>query len=113
MVRLKITFFLPLIMAVVPMLCNCASHKQSIHNGWVELHLKKPGAKVVKIAYSLDQFKPHNTQKIFRSTWVVSIPATEEFRYFYIVDGSVFLPSCPYREKDDFGSENCIFRPIN
>ena len=29
----------------------------------------------------------------------------------YLVDGKPFLPSCTMKERDDFGSENCIFEP--
>lgn len=109
MVRIKFLFLL--ILAYLLILCSCASHYQRIKNNGVELYLKNRGAKDIKIAYCLDQFAPHDTQKISSSLWVASIPTTGEFRYFYIVDGAVYLPSCPYKEKDDFGSENCIFQP--
>ena len=92
-------------------LFSCASHYQKIKVDQVELYLKKKDAKEVKIAYSLDQFTPRKTKKISVSTWMALVPTTEEFSYFYIVDGTVYLPKCSYLEKDDFGSENCIYQP--
>lgn len=108
MVRIRL--FTIVIYAGLFILCGCVSHYQQIKTDRVELYLKKRGAKEVKIAYCLDQFTPHDTRKLSNSTWMASIPTTGEFRYFYIVDGSVFLPGCPYKEIDDFGSENCIFQ---
>ncbi len=92
-------------------LCGCAAHYQQVKPDRIELYLKKKDAKDVKIAYCLDQFTPHPIQKISGSTWMASVPTTREFRYFYIVDGAVYLPDCSYTELDDFGSKNCIFHP--
>ena len=50
-------------------------------------------------------------KKIAPWTWLVTIPAGSEFTYFYIADGAVYLPPCCFTEKDDFGSENCLFIP--
>lgn len=100
-----------LIPAVLLIIYGCLSHHQRIKTDRVELFLKKPDAKEVKIAYSLDRFTPHEAQKSSGSTWVASVPTTSEFRYFYIVDGAVFLPECSYTEEDDFGSKNCVFQP--
>jgi hypothetical protein len=101
--------FAPIIAGMF-LLCSCVTHYQQIKVDRVELYLKKD-AEDIKIAYSLDQFAPHDTRKISNSKWMASIPTTGEFQYFYIVDGAVFLPQCPYKERDDFGSENCIFQP--
>jgi hypothetical protein len=35
----------------------------------------------------------------------------QEFSYFYVVDGTLYLPSCNYMEYDDFGNKNCIYQP--
>ena len=43
--------------------------------------------------------------------WEVTLSLGDEFRYFYMADGALVLPPCRYKEKDDFGSENCIFVP--
>jgi hypothetical protein len=39
------------------------------------------------------------------------VPKDVEFRYFYIVDGVVYVPLCTSEEYDDFGSEICIYVP--
>jgi hypothetical protein len=41
----------------------------------------------------------------------MTVPKGGEFRYFYLVDGKIHLPDCPYREMDDFGSYNCLYKP--
>ena len=100
-----------LIACIFLSLYSCAGHYYKIENDQVELYLKKTDANIVQIAYSIDQFIPHNTQRISGSKWLARVPAIEEFSYFYIVDGAVYLPDCVYMEKDDFDSENCVFQP--
>lgn len=75
----------------------------------VQFYLKIPDAKIVYFASSLDDFKLRQMQKIDKHTWAVVVPAGFEFKYFYVVDGDVYLPGCKLKAKDDFGSENCIF----
>ncbi len=65
----------------------------------------------VNLLTSLDDFIPHRAHKINADTWKITVPANGEFRYFYTIDGSVYLPECRLKEKDDFGTENCIFVP--
>ena len=77
----------------------------------VTLYLKAPGAEKVEFASSLDAFSPQQASRLEGSRWAVTVAANSEFKYFYIVDGSVFLPECEYYEKDDFGSRNCVFVP--
>ena len=72
--------------------------------------LKKPEAKSVVLACSLDGFEPRLARNV-AGRWEVTLPADEAFNYFYRVDGVPFLPDCPMKENDDFGSENCIFDP--
>ncbi len=50
-------------------------------------------------------------EHIDSETWRVTLPGEYEFTYFYMIDGKPFLPPCRFTEKDDFGSENCIFVP--
>ena len=77
----------------------------------VSIYLKKDDAEVVYFSYSLDGYELHEADKIDDDTWEVRVPCSEEFKYFYIVDGDVYVPACRITEKDDFGSENCIFVP--
>jgi hypothetical protein len=41
----------------------------------------------------------------------MTVPKSGEFRYFYLVDGRIYHPDCQYREMDDFGSYNCLYKP--
>jgi hypothetical protein len=70
-----------------------------------------PEAKIVYFSTSLDDFALYRTKKLESGIWEVAVPATQEFTYFYKVDGNFYLPDCKLREKDDFGDENCVFMP--
>jgi len=75
----------------------------------VHIYLTKPDARAVYFASSLDTFEPIKAKKNGEETWEVTVPKDIEFRYFYIVDGVVYVPLCTFKEYDDFGSENCIY----
>jgi len=90
---------------------GCAHHYYRVKGGAVELYLKRPDAIAVAFASSLDGYQLHRAEKRDSSTWKVTVPAYREFTYFYIVDGALFLPSCKFKEKDDFGAINCIYIP--
>ncbi len=77
----------------------------------VTLYLKKPEARRVQFASSLDGFRLHDTRRTASGSWEIDMPAGREFTYFYMVDGKRYVPACRYREKDDFGSRNCIYLP--
>ena len=101
-----------LIMAAALIVLGCAAaHYQEREPGRVTMYLKAPGAEKVEFASSLDAFNPHRASRLEGSRWAVTVAANSEFRYFYIVDGAVFLPECEFYEKDDFGSRNCVFVP--
>jgi hypothetical protein len=82
---------------------GCASHYYKIKG--------KTDVKVIYFSSSLDGYELHKAQRTGGKTWKVEVPADVEFRYFYVINGVVYLPSCKFREKDDFGSENCIYIP--
>ena len=90
---------------------GCASHYYKIKGNTVHLYLKRTDVKVIYFSSSLDGYELHKAQRIGGKTWKVEVPADVEFRYFYVINGVVYLPSCKFREKDDFGSENCIYIP--
>jgi hypothetical protein len=77
----------------------------------VRIYLYKPDVNVVYFASSLDNYMLHMAERIDNDMWVVQVPGTTEFRYFYMVDGLFFIPPCRMKEKDDFGSENCFYVP--
>lgn len=98
---------LVLFFLVIP---SCSSHFYKMDGREVTLYLNRPQAESVSFFCSLNGYAGQKlTQR--KGTWEVTLPADKPFRYFYKVDGENFLPVCPKKEKDDFGSENCIFEP--
>ncbi len=100
-------------LAVIIMLgisCSVA-HYHSVENDTVIFYLNLAGAEKVYFAHSLDNYSLHKVKAGNDGTWEFTVKAKFEFSYFYIVDGTVYLPECQFRETDDFGSENCIFVP--
>ncbi len=93
-------------------LAGCAApHYHQRQSDRVTFYLKAPEARGVAFASSLDAYSPHMANKISASRWAVTVAANSEFRYFYLVDGTVYVPECKFYEKDDFGSRNCIYVP--
>ncbi len=91
---------------------GCVGDFYRIQDRTVTFDLNLPDAREVYFAYSLEEFKLHEVSKKGPTgRWQISVAANLEFGYFFMVDGVVYLPDCPYREVDDFGSENCIFIP--
>jgi hypothetical protein len=101
--------FLLLIVGV--MLTGCASHDYVEKNNQLYLSLNKPEAKTVYFASSLDGFRLHRMERLGGNKWQIVVPAGRELRYFYIVDDLVFTPPCRFKERDDFGTENCVYVP--
>ena len=93
-------------------LAGCAAtHYQETEPGRVTLYLTAPDARKVEFVSSLDAYSPHRANRLNGSRWAVTVATNSEFRYFYIVDGDVYLPKCEFYEQDDFGSRNCVFVP--
>jgi len=88
-----------------------AAHYYERQSDRVTFYLQAPGAQQVVFACSLDEYNPHPAGKADDSRWEISVTAGSEFRYFYIVDGTVYVPGCKFYEKDDFGSRNCVYVP--
>jgi hypothetical protein len=82
-----------------------------VNKGSVNLYLEKPAAESVYFLSSLDGYMPHRANRVGYGRWQITVPANTEFKYFYNVDGNVYLPSCQLKEYDDFGSQNCIYIP--
>jgi len=72
-------------------------------------YLERPEAKRVQFATSLDHFTLHEAQQDRSGLWKIKVPMSSEFKYFYIVDGLIYIPECRFKEKDDFGTENCLY----
>ena len=99
-----------LILGLMTLTTGCATHYYEVQGDRLTLILDKSDARQVLLACSLDGFEPREAQKK-DGRWVVCLPADIQFRYYYVLDGEVFLPPCQMKEFDDFGSENCIFDP--
>jgi hypothetical protein len=90
---------------------GCAGHYYRKSNDTVHIFLKKPEAEQVYFLSSLDGYQPQKAVRVDDRTWQISAPAKTEFKYFYKVDGTVYLPDCRLKEQDDFGSKTCIYIP--
>ena len=101
----------PPILSVVLFITGCAGHFYREEAGRVQIYLRNSRASAVHFVSSLDGFEPHRIAKTSSDTWEITLPKSGEFRYFYLVDGKIHLPDCPYREMDDFGSYNCLYKP--
>jgi hypothetical protein len=90
---------------------GCVAHYYQVNNGKLNIFLKMPAAQQVYFLCSLDGYKPRKAIRIDGQIWKINAPAQTEFKYFYKVDGTVYLPNCRLKEQDDFGSNNCIYIP--
>jgi hypothetical protein len=100
------------LIAISQILAGCAvTHYHESQSERVTFYLRAPGAKRVEFVSSLDAYSPHRAGRLKGSRWTVTVVPNSEFRYFYIVDGSVYLPECELYENDDFGSRNCVYVP--
>lgn len=109
---MKKTLGLPFLAAVLLMavfLAGCAAHYFREGDKETHVYLRYRGAKSVFFACSLDRFQLHKAEPAGRDLWRVEIPAGKDFSYFYVIDGRTYVPPCPLKERDDFGSENCIY----
>ena len=100
----------PPILSVALFITGCAGHFYREEAGRVQIYLRNSRASAVHFVSSLDGFEPHPIAKTNSDTWRITLPKSGEFRYFYLVDGKIHLPDCPYREMDDFGSYNCLYK---
>lgn len=100
------------LLSVVLLFIACAADRHYVQdNNQVRLRLKNGEAREVLFSCSLEGFGLKRATKVDTATWEVVVPDREEFSYFYIVDGKVHLPACRYREADDFGAYNCLYKP--
>lgn len=91
--------------------CSTYFHYSVANNENVELFLSAPDAKSVVLVISGNHFRKIEAVRSSSDIWKTTLMGSKEFRYFYLVDGRMYLPDCKFREKDDFGSDNCVFTP--
>jgi len=75
----------------------------------IAFYYKDPEAQEVLFASSQDNYTPLAARETRKHLWEVSVSAEKGFAYFYVVDGVITLPDCPFTENDDFGSRNCLY----
>ena len=71
--------------------------------------LRDNNATRVQFASSSDHYALHDTKQSDSGVWQIEVSVSSELKYFYIVDGSMYVPECHLKERDDFGSENCLY----
>ena len=99
-------------MLLLTSLSSCtASHYIENRQDSLAFFLHMPTAKRVNFASSVDNYTLQPATLTSSGTWQVTIAQATELKYFYIVDGSPYLPDCRFKETDDFGSENCLYLP--
>ena len=97
---------------LLSLVSGCAPHHFiTSETDVVTVYLDAPKASKVIFVSSVDNFREHATHKNANGLWAIGNLANREFQYFYIVDGRSYVPECRYREKDDFGTDNCIYQP--
>jgi len=99
------------VVAAVFMAGGGAVHYHVINDGHVEMYLKAPQAQSVVLVVAGDTFQQVQALRDVSGMWKVTLHGLHEFKYFYLLDGKSYLPDCPLRDNDDFGSNNCVFSP--
>jgi hypothetical protein len=97
--------------SLLAIVLGCATHYAKPQNDTVHLYLRHPSAEQVLLACSVDGFTRRPARRIQGGLWEATVDTSKEFRYFYVVDGRVYLPACRFVEMDDWGGKNCIYVP--
>ena len=101
-----------IVLLLLAALSGCASrHSVEQKSDSLIFSLQLPEATRVQFSSSADNFILHDTVKNRSGIWQITVPPGVELKYFYIVDGSMYLPECRFKETDDFGAENCLYQP--
>ena len=90
---------------------GCTTHFVQSQSDMVVLYLKRPQAGQVMLACSIDGFTPRPARRLQNDLWEAVVEPNNEFRYFYIIDGTVYVPDCRFQEADGWGGKNCIYIP--
>jgi hypothetical protein len=92
------------------LMSGCSPHYYHTNENGVTLYLRKAETTSVFLYTSLDGFRPDRAEHK-GELWINRVPSNRDFVYFYRVDGKLYTPDCLFKEKDDFGFENCIYEP--
>ena len=103
---------LPFLSLFILSASGCVTHEYRVINQDLHIYLKDKDAEKVYVLCSLDEYTPRKASDTGSGTWEAVLPSDVEFRYFFLVDDEVIVPACDMKEKDDFGSENCVYIPL-
>ncbi len=82
------------------------------NNNNISFYARIPGAKTVYLVSNATNFKKVKAVRVKKNLWKASIPYKHGLiKYFYIVDGHVFIPPCKSHEYDGFGGKDCVYVP--
>ena len=93
--------------------CAHPPHQVEVRHNQIRFHLAAPGARSVVLVVISDKVEKHFSELQWGGVWETRVLVDTsrplmDIKYFYLVDGSFFLPSCAMRDTDDFGAENCV-----
>lgn len=106
---MKNSLLFPLMLLALLVSACAARHYSRLQGDEVAFYYKDTAAQEVLFASSQDNYKFLAAREGRNHVWEVSVPAGREFAYFYVVDGVITLPDCPFTENDDFGAQNCLY----
>ena len=89
--------------------CAGPGHYIARQGDTAEYVLQLTDAADVRLAVSTDGFQLHQAREINQGLWMADVPLRDNMSYFFVVDGRTYIPDCPYKQSDDFGSVNCVF----
>jgi hypothetical protein len=60
---------------------------------------------------SNNKYRPIKAEKDGKR-WIIEAPDATRFKYFFKLDGKIYLPKCELKEQDDFGGHLCIYEKV-
>ncbi len=75
------------------------------------IYLRAPEAREVRLVVSAEAVEDIPAEPAGFGLWRARREGRGEFRYSFRVDGKIEPLDCLMRERDDFGSWNCVFDP--
>lgn len=104
--------FFSLVLVLFLLTAGCTIRHYEVKNEQLHVYLKNSKAEEVYMLCSMDEYKPRQAINTGSGIWETVLSPHMEFNYFFLVDGKVFIPDSEFREKDDFGAENCVYIPL-
>ena len=74
----------------------------------IRLTVNAPGARSVDWLSSTNRYKPIPMQPVPSGSWEITVPANQDFEYFFQVDGKILVTNCRWILPDDWGGTQCL-----